>query len=225
MTNARGGGEAATPFLVRKIEGGDSVTAAAAACLLEEQAAATAVARVNWPEFPYCPKVSFRIGHVQNEIWLRFDVSEERVRGLETRMHGDVYKDSCVEFFVSFDRANYYNLEVNCIGTAHLGYGPARHGRKFVAPEMMRRIVVHSTLGNKPFEEKDGGFEWSLTLRVPTAVFMFDGPKGLSGLAAAANLYKIGDALAVPHYLSWAPVSTPSPDYHRPEFFREMRFS
>ncbi len=224
MTRARSGGDVAKPFLVRKIERGDAVTAADAACLLVEQAAENAIALVNWPEFPYCPKVSFRIGHVQDEIWLRFDVSEERVRGLETRTHGDVYKDSCVEFFVSFDRVNYYNLEVNCIGTVHLGYGPSRHGRKFVHPETVRRIAVHSTLGDKPFEEKCGGFEWAVTMRVPVGVFMFDGLDGLSGVAAGANFYKIGDALAVPHYLSWAPVSTPGPDYHRPEFFRAIRF-
>ncbi|MDD4102832.1 MAG: carbohydrate-binding family 9-like protein, partial [Kiritimatiellae bacterium] len=132
--------------------------------------------------------------------------------------------DSCVEFFVSFDRVNFYNLEVNCIGTAHLGYGPSRHGRKFVLPELMNRIGIHSSLGDKPFEEKSGGFDWHITLKVPLEVFMFDGLTNLSGMVAAANLYKIGDALAVPHYLSWMPVLTPKPDYHSPEFFGSVRF-
>lgn len=225
MKNVVSGSEAATPLLVKRLDKKGLSGAADAGRALKERVAANAIARVNWPEFSYRPEVSFRIGHVQDEIWLRFDVSEERVRGLETRLHGDVYKDSCVEFFVSFDRVNFYNLEVNCIGTKHMGYGPSRHGRTFVSPEMMRLIAAHSTLGDKPFEEKDGGFEWSLSLRVPTAVFMFDSLKGLSGLVAAANFYKIGDALAVPHYLSWAPVLAPKPDYHRPEFFRDIRFS
>lgn len=213
-----------TPFLVKRIECGDVPQASEVAGILDAQTEAHAIACLNWPEFTYCPEVKFRLGHAQDEIWLKFDVSEERVRGLETRLHGDVYKDSCVEFFVSFDRVNYYNLEVNCIGTVHLGYGPSRHGRKFVTPEMVEKIGVHATLGTQPFAERSGGFEWSLTLRVPSCVFMFDDLKGLSGRVAAANLYKIGDALAVPHYVSWAPVSTPKPDYHRPEFFRAIRF-
>ncbi len=213
-----------TPFLVKRIERGHELSMADVGAVMANQTEANTIACLNWPEFTYCPKVTFRIGHVQDEIWLKFDVSEESVRGLETRMHGDVCRDSCVEFFISFDRGNYYNLEVNCIGTVHLGFGPSRHGRKFVTPEIVQKIGVHSTLGDQPFEEKRGGFDWSLTLRVPTCVFMFDDLKGLSGRVASANLYKIGDSLAVPHYVSWAPVSTPKPDYHRPEFFRDIRF-
>lgn len=224
MKSVQSGNDSNTPLLIKRLDKKGVSDAAAAGRVLEEQVEANAIARINWPEFSYRPEVSFRIGHVQDEIWLRFDVSEERVRALETRLHGDVYKDSCVEFFISFDRVNFYNLEVNCIGTMHLGHGPSRHERKFVAPEKMKLVAVHSTLGDKPFEEKTGGFEWSLSLRVPTAVFMFDNLQGLGGLTATANFYKIGDALAVPHYLSWAPISAPEPDYHRPEFFRAVKF-
>ena len=38
------------------------------------------------------------------------------------------------------------------------------------------------------------------------------------------NLYKCGDSLARPHYLSWQPVATPHPDFHRPEFFKPVLF-
>ena len=30
-----------------------------------------------------------------------------------------------------------------------------------------------------------------------------------------ANFYKCGDKTAHPHYVSWAPINTPQPDFHR----------
>jgi hypothetical protein len=192
--------------------------------LLAVATAAVPVACLNWPEHPYCPSVSFRIGHVGTEIWLAYAVSEERVRGLEMRTHGEVYKDSCVEFFISFDGTNYYNFEFNCIGTAHLAYGPGRHNRKFVSLPLMERLEILPSLGSQPFAEKSGGFDWALTARIPVTCFGFDALTSLDGVAATANFYKVGSGLSVPHYLTWNPVGTPTPDYHRPEFFGGVVF-
>ena len=36
------------------------------------------------------------------------------------------------------------------------------------------------------------------------------------------NFYKCGDATEMPHYLSWNPIQTERPDFHRPEFFGEL---
>jgi hypothetical protein len=38
------------------------------------------------------------------------------------------------------------------------------------------------------------------------------------------NFYKCADDTAFKHYLSWNPILTPNPDFHRPEFFGELRF-
>ena len=38
------------------------------------------------------------------------------------------------------------------------------------------------------------------------------------------NLYKCGDNLSHPHFLSWQPIDTPQPDFHRPEFFAAGKF-
>jgi len=191
---------------------------------LEAEVPENHVACLNWPQFPYRPEVGFRIGHVQTEIWLRFHVKEARILGLQTRMHGDVYMDSCVEFFVSFDGADYYNLEINCIGTPHLGYGPGRENRRFVPLSLMKRLAIRSSLGSTPFAEKSGDFEWSLTARIPVACFAFDELKNLSDLSARANVYKCGSGMSVQHYVTWMPIKTPSPDYHRPEYFGDVVF-
>ena len=45
-----------------------------------------------------------------------------------------------------------------------------------------------------------------------------------AGRTMRMNLYKCGDGLAEPHYLTWQPISTPAPDYHRPEFCVPVTF-
>ena len=213
-----------TPLIVKRLKHTTAVSLKDIGARLEAETTAVPVAYINWPQHPYCPVVNFRIGHIQSEIWLAFAVSEARIRALETRTHGEVYKDSCVEFFISFDRANYYNLEVNCIGTPHFAYGPDRHTRTFSPLPLMERIETQSSLGKQPFEEKSGGFEWSLTMRIPVACFAHEAIPTLSGMRATANFYKIGSNLSVPHYLTWNPVRTAAPDYHRPEFFGDILF-
>lgn len=192
---------------------------------LEAEVAGTRLECVNWSAFPYCPEVTFRLGHTGTALALMFDVKEKSVRALETRTHGAVHLDSCVEFFVSFDGASYYNLELSCIGTPHLAYGPGRTERRFVPLPLMERLAVCSSLGSEPFGEKTGGGEWSLTARVPLACFAFDALDMLDGRAARANFYKCDDGLPVKHYVTWQPVRTPAPDYHRPEFFGDIRFA
>lgn len=212
------------PLIVKRLSGGAPSDLAEVRRRLEAQAAEHRIACLNWPAFPYAPDVRFRIGHTGTEIWLAFTVAEDRIRAVETRTHGEVYKDSCVEFFLSFDRKNYYNFECNCIGTPHLAYGPGRADRTFIPQPLMQRLAAETSLGFAPFEEREGTVSWTLTARLPVTLFAFDALRSLDGVSAAANFYKVGSGLSVPHYLTWSPIHTPAPDYHRPEFFGEIRF-
>lgn len=195
-----------------------------AAHVLESKAVTNSIDVLNWADFGYKPNVQFRIGHTGTEIWLKYYVNEKYILARETRTNGDVYKDSTVEFFVSFDGNNYYNFEFSCIGTIHLAYGPGRQNRKFVVPETVEKIKIKSTLGNQPFEEKTGNFEWEMMIQIPLACFTFDSLKTLNGIKATANFYKCGDETTKPHYISWNPVGTEKPDYHLPEFFGKVEF-
>jgi len=192
--------------------------------ILETQTVSNRINILNWENFTYRPKVNFRIGHVQNEIWLKYEVNEKHILARETKINGDVYKDSCVEFFISFDGKNYYNFEFNCIGTIHLAYGPGRENRKLVNPETIKKIAIESSLGSQPFEEKTGNFDWEMMIRIPVECFAFDQIKSLNRLKATANFYKCGNDTSEPHYLTWNPVKTEKPDYHRPEFFGRIYF-
>ena len=213
-----------TTLFVKRIQCEEQLSPADAGACLEAQSDELPVDCTNWPQFPYHPRVRFRIGHIQAEIWLKFYVAETRIRARETVFNGAVSQDSAVEFFISFDKANYYNFEFNCIGTAHLAYGPTRNNRRFVSPALVESMTIEPSLGKQPFEEKSGVFEWTLMVKIPVQCFAFDRIATLSGRDASANFYKVGNGLSVPHYMTWRPVNTANPDYHRPEFFGGVRF-
>src|SRR5690606_34342103 len=99
-------------LFIKKIEAKTNISFAEADHLLEKQTVTHPIQILNWAAYDYRPKVNFRIGHTGKEIWLKYYVNEKHLRARETRTNGEVYKDSCVEFFVSAEGdENYYNFE------------------------------------------------------------------------------------------------------------------
>lgn len=181
---------------------------------------------INWPAYPYCPKVAFQMAYGRDEIYLRFFVQEQSVRAKYTGPNEAVWTDSCVEFFLSVDSdQKYYNLETNCIGTQLLGYSDALHPREHASAEILSRIRKTSSLGNSPFREITKETYWELCMAIPFHCFFAHNLNGpLSGTKMKANFYKCGDELSVPHYVSWAPIQTPKPSFHQPAFFGDIIF-
>lgn len=180
----------------------------------------------NWPEqFPYHPKVSAELSHDNNNLYLTYNVDEEYVAATALKDNDPVFKDSCVEFFVAFDDKGYYNIEANCAGTILMSH---RKGRKidveYASPEILSKILRKPSLGREPFECKKAEGNWQLMLTIPASAFFKHDFKNLSGVKALCNIYKCGDELPRPHYLSMAPIETPQPDFHQPEFFTPVEF-
>jgi hypothetical protein len=211
-------------LFIKQINPGKKVSLKEAAHILETQTVTNPIDTLNWAGYQYKPKLNFRIGHTGTEIWLKYYVSEKHIRAVEIRTNGEVYKDSCVEFFISPDGENYYNFEFSCIGTTHLAFGPGRGNRKFVDPAVVEKIEIESSLGNKPFDNKSGNFEWEMMIRIPLSCFQYNKITSLNGLKATANFYKCADGTPEPHFVTWNPVGTENPDYHRPEFFGKVLF-
>lgn len=211
-------------MVVKEIKTNKNASTEEIGMLLDNHCANNSIAILNWEEFSYIPKVGFKIAHNGTEILLKYTVSEKYTMARETKTNGNVYKDSCVEFFISFDQTNYYNLEFNGIGTRHVAYGPGRNGRKFVDSKILEGITIKSSLGDKPFDEKAGLGKWEITMVIPVSCFAFSTIDSLNGVKATANFYKCGDETSLPHFVTWSPIDTPNPDYHRPEFFGELWF-
>ena len=186
----------------------------------EEKIGFQPVSKVNWNEYPYCPKVEFRVAHTEDAILLHFKVTEASVRARYGEDNGSVWTDSCVEFFsIPAGDGIYYNIECNCIGTVLVGVGPQRNNREHAPADVTVQIQRWSSLGRTPFEERVEEVTWEVALVVPYTVFFKHQITSLDGKEIKANFYKCGDELQTPHFLSWNPLEIEQPDFHRPDFF------
>lgn len=180
------------------------------------------ISYVPWESYSYKPKVDFAIAHTDFALLLKFFVSENDLRAIYTKSNEPVYKDSCVELFISFDEKGYYNFEFNCAGTCLLGFGKGRNERLQVSDELIDRIRYQSLL--KPSAHQEANISWELTLEIPFDVFHYHQIKTLKKKRARANVYKCGDDLPKPHFLAWNEIKTEEPDFHRPEYFGLFEF-
>lgn len=184
-----------------------------------------AIDTINWKGYDYKPDVQFAIAYGDTAIYLKYFVTESYFKAEMTEPNQNVYEDSCVEFFVSPEKDGlYYNFEFNAIGTCLLGTGHDRADSRRANPAHIEKIRKYSSLGSTPVGERTGEFSWDLTLTIPFEVFFHHKVEDLRGKSFRANFYKCGDKLSVPHYVTWNPIKTENPDFHRPEYFGEIRF-
>lgn len=178
-----------------------------------------------WPEFNYVPEVSFSIAHADSFLFLKYYVIEAVVKAAWFKSDDPVYKDSCVEFFISLgeDKA-YYNFEFNIIGACKLNYGVNRNERKVVSEKLISSIRYSASLQNTPGVNGNNAVRWELTVMIPTDAFSEHSKLSLTGKKCRANFYKCGDDLPVPHYLCWNNIKSAQPDFHLSEYFGEVIF-
>lgn len=184
-----------------------------------------AIDTINWKEFSHLPETTFSVAHSGTEIYLKFRVREKWFVAEKLNDNENVYEDSCVEFFVSPGSDGiYYNFEFNGIGTCLMGSGTGRTDSKRVDPALISKIRRLPSAGRMPVSQKEDYFTWDLTVAIPVSVFFRHSIDRLGGRRFMANFYKCGDRTKVPHYVTWNPVNTGKPDFHRPEYFGELMF-
>ncbi len=176
--------------------------------------------------FPYRPRVQFAIAHTGREILLAWDVEESCVRAVAEADGGAVWQDSCCELFIQPEGSNnYYNIECNCGGKLLVQGGVVGTNRPVAEASVMSLVRRFSTLGNEPFPLINEPRHWQLCEVIPVEAFFLDDVSDLSGMQARGNLYKCGDRLAKPHYLSMFPIHLPEkPAFHCPQFFGTLSF-
>ena len=176
---------------------------------------------VNWPEaFPYAPLCGGRVARTRDALVVDFRVSGLDLRARNTADNGRQWEDSCVEVFIQDpDGAPYYNFEINALGKVLACKGPERHNRTPRPAEEMEQMLRFTQMEGGPLEQ-EGIHTWRVGVVIPFRLLGID----LERLPRSirANFYKCGDKTAHPHFLSWSPVETPKPDFHRPEFFGEL---
>lgn len=181
---------------------------------------------VNWAEaFPYKPEVKFRVWHDGESMHIEYKVREHGTRALQSVLGDPVYEDSCVECFIQPNPADphYYNFEFNPIGMIAMACRTGRDDPQDAPLSVLKGISVKTSAGSVPFLETNLG-EWTLDIAIPAGALFNSGIDSFDGRKMKMNFFKCGDGLKVPHFITWAPIDTPKPDYHRPEFFQDVEF-
>lgn len=185
------------------------------------------IACCNWEkDFPYQPKVSFKMFHTGDWLMLRFEVEEQYTAALVEVDNGRVCTDSCVELFIMPDSEGwYYNFETTCIGRMLLECHRSRHEGNSASLETISLVKRFPSYPfGKTFAEQVGDNRWSVMIAIPPQALYQHKLTDWSGVKGSMNLYKCGDNLSHPHFLTWKPVVAPQPDYHRPECFVPVYF-
>lgn len=203
-----------------------------------------AVGCVNWPkDYPYAPKMEVALAHTGDRLLIHYRVEENCIRAAAEGDGGRVWEDSCCEIFLQpvekelpsqqVGGGFYFNIECNCAGTLLIGKGEDRHDREPAKAETLQEVSRWSSLmkdavlganGGHTIPLKDGKFSWHMALVVPANALFDGGITDFSGQKLRGNVYKCGDCLTTPHFLSLFPIDTVQPDFHRPEFFKELAF-
>jgi hypothetical protein len=171
---------------------------------------------INWPDFNHLPEVYVFLGHSGHSLFLHYVVRKDFVRAVNRKDQDPVYEDSCVEFFLK-DKNRYRNFEFNALGTCLSAVGAERNNRRRLHPEELALIRRKASLHPDTLPPDEVLSEWNLTVEIPFPLIGLE-----RGMHFYGNFYKCGDQTRIPHFVSWAPISTLKPDFHRPEFFAEM---
>lgn len=162
-----------------------------------------------------------------NNIHILFDCEDSHIGAFAREANGAVCQDSCVEFFASPPgKPHYFNLEMNCCGDIHLGYGPMRLERKLAPPSLIEQIGVTTTVDERPKQEYPDDDGWVLQVKLPFKVINQLTHREITpeaGTQWQANFYRCG-GFTDPQHACWSPIDAPLPDFHLPEYFGTIIF-
>ncbi len=219
---------------VRRIADGPVSAADIPQVMDQAQVAFTAVAEHDWADlYPYCPRMDVRLAHTGSHLLADYRVTEDCVRAVAAHDNGNVWEDSCCELFLQplegetpqeTATATYYNMECNAAGALLIGNGHDRSDRTRASQDVLDSVDRWASMGREPFGDTAGERTWRLCLAIPVGALFRHRLASFDGLRARGNVYKCGDRLPQPHFLSLYPIATPKPDFHRPDCFGPIRF-
>lgn len=180
-----------------------------------EKAHAGKIGHVEWQEFSYCPKTTVRVLYNKEGLFLKFDTDEEELIYDCKNLNEDVFKDSCVEFFFKPDpenNDNYFNFEINATGTPLIGFGTGRAPLRSRINDLdVSQFKIESVFNEKGFSVKYF-IQFAFLLKYVDKIGDF----------FYGNFQKCKEKGSNPHFVSYYPIKTPKPDFHRPEFFDKI---
>jgi len=185
------------------------------------------VSVLNWMDaYPHLPSVDFAVAHNGTSLLIHYRVTEKRTLGKMMNDLDPVYKDSCCEFFCMNEGDSlYYNIESNCIGSILMECGSGRGNRTASTKENLQCIDRWASLGRESIGLIEQETHWELALVLPVATFWQHNYSTFSGKTFRVNVYNCLGSGNDRQYVTWNPIDTPSPDFHRPEYFKRLYFA
>lgn len=175
------------------------------------------VSEILW--LPDCGIRAFgRFCYNAESLHIRLRAVEENIRAEYAAPLSRVCEDSCLEFFFMPEGEDrYFNFEINPNGCPYIGFGRSRQDRVVLYRQDAKQLFgIHTQ------KTPDG---WEAAYRVPLSFLRLFWPDFSFTGSLRANVYKCGEQTAREHYLSWNPVSSETPDFHRPADFGVMTFA
>ncbi len=132
-----------------------------------------------------------------------------------TQNDDPVYKDSALEAFLDFapeqPQTGYLNFEMNSYGALLGEFGTGRN----------RKAVKECTSWRACCEALIEETQWSVLLRIPMELIcdLYGRAPLKQGDTFTCNFFKICEDASAEHYASYAPIVSPVPNFHLPEFF------
>lgn len=192
------------------------------------------IAQFPWAKNEFRPQNEARVAYEPGvALYVQLASDEGAYQALRAdcrHANGDVYLDSCLEFFADFapeQDEGYLNFEFNPLGVLHLKLGKSRSDRRPIQPERFSIFQIKADQDLDPLDEVELGW-WRIRFIIPETFL-----RSLYGEAASlvhghvfrGNFYKCGDATEFEHYALWSETKAEQPDFHRPEFFGRLRLS
>ena len=182
---------------------------------------------------PHRPRTIGCLAHDERNLYGRFEVEDRYVRSVRTEYGSEVWKDSCVEFFVEPKPGRgYFNFEFNCGGAFLVNHilDPARTPAGFkqftrVPESLAKQISVRPSLPAVVEPELIEPTNWSLEFQIPLGLLEnYVGPLGtVSGQTWRGNFFKCAEENSHPHWAAWSPVS--EFNFHLPQCFGTLRLA
>jgi hypothetical protein len=176
------------------------------------------------------PDVAVRLAYDDISLYVIFRVADRYVCSRKAHYQDRVCEDSCVEFFFTpgKNRSNgYFNLEVNCGGTAYFHHQKGRGIADVpVSSADFNRVQIAHTAPKVIDEEITESTIWMVEYCLPYEILSnyASFTKPTPGVIWYANFYKCADESSHPHWLTWSKVDLPMPDFHQPKFFGRLEF-
>ena len=228
--NAVSDREADYTYTVRKIDGELQPDCNCAKPEWQECEYLSIVQDNGW-EMKFMPKTSVKLLYSDRLIYVLFHVDDRYVRCGTNRTNGEVWREACVEMFFAPSEAspsNYFSLEINCAGAIRLGYHvPGENRNVLVDKDDIGTIKLCQSLSGIIETEIETPIAWIMEVAVPLRMLEKYSPVDMPrpGVTWRANFQKCAENNSHPHWLSWAPIDSPEPKFHLPEYFGTIEFT